>query len=306
MRTVTDRSRPAFTLIELLVVIAIIAVLIGLLLPAVQKVREAAARTTCGNNLKELGVALHNYHSAYGGFPPGEYNPPGTSGVTINWTVLIFPYIEQDNLARQYNMGKNWNDAATNDAGINQHQFKLFICPSAPNGRVGANNRGILDYPAINEITRPNSFATGAGTLYPNGLPASDPTHIGVLGKNVIRRATQVTDGTSNTLILAECAGRNQHWEMGRLSGNLSESGAWANPGGRINVSGYNPTTAAGPGPIAVNGDNSQNVYAFHPNCAGGLFADGSVRYLSSSTKIDVLYALTTRAGGEVVPASAY
>src|SRR5262249_49996454 len=155
------------------------------------------------------------------------------------------------------------------------------------------NSRGVLDYPAINQVHRPNPFATK--------LPPSDSSYIGVLGKNVSRKTTQILDGTAATLLLAEDAGRNQSWEMGKQAGTLPDSGAWANPAGAIVVSGFNPATGNTPGPVAVNGCNSQNVYAFHPGSAGGLFADGSVRFLKSTTSIDVLIALTTRSGQELV-----
>jgi prepilin-type N-terminal cleavage/methylation domain-containing protein len=292
----TRHSRSAFTLIELLVVIAIIAILIGLLLPAVQKVREAAARIQCGNNLKQLGVALHNYHATYGGFPPARLS---NAGGAISFGTLILPYIEQENLFRQYNLSADWTDVS-NDSGINQTQPKLYVCPSAPAAppRTAANKRGILDYPPINQLHRPNPFATY--------LPPGDSTYIGVLGNNVYRRVTDILDGSSNTLALAEDAGRNQVWELGQQTGTLSESGAWANPADAIVVSGFNPATASIPGPIAVNGANDQNVYAFHPGVAGGLFADGSVHWLSSSTSLDLLIALTTRSGGEVLPANSY
>jgi prepilin-type N-terminal cleavage/methylation domain-containing protein len=287
--------RRGFTLIELLVVIAIIAILIGLLLPAVQKVREAAARIKCANNFKQLGLGLHNYHSTHGAFPPAKLIQP--NGAAHNWATLILPYIEQGNLYQQYNLDVDWTNAA-NDSGINQTEIKLFLCPSAPSDRTAANKRGPLDYPATCEIHRPNPFA--------GKLPESDPNWIGVLGKNVSRRVTDIRDGSSNTLMLAEDAGRNQCWEMGKQTGNLGESGAWANPDGHITVSGFNPATASIPGPVAVNGTNSENVYSFHTNVAGGLFGDGSVRFLRSSTSIDVLIALVTRQCGEVVPDGSY
>jgi prepilin-type N-terminal cleavage/methylation domain-containing protein len=292
------RGRAGFTLIELLVVIAIIAVLIGLLLPAVQKVRDAAARTHCANNMKQLGLALHNYYSAYGGFPPGRMTTP--SGGAISWSTLILPYIEENNLYQQYNRKVDWTNAV-NDSGINQTPIKTFMCPAAPPAppRTAANHRGVQDYPAISELHRPNPFAK-------NGLPPSDPTWIGILGNNVSRRLGQITDGLANTLMLAEDAGRNQGWEMGKPGPDLGDAGAWANPGDTIVVSGYNPATGTIPGPVAINGTNSQNVYSFHGPMAGSVFGDGSVRFLKGTTSLDVLIALTTRSCGEVVPEGSY
>src|SRR5713226_2529831 len=128
--------RRGMTLIELLVVIAIIAVLIGLLLPAVQKVREAANRMKCSNNLKQLGLALHNYHAAYGKFPPGSVKGPlAEAGITqpdVNhgWTMFILPYIEQDNLAKRY----HWDKPATGweNQEVRRTQLDIVQCPSAP------------------------------------------------------------------------------------------------------------------------------------------------------------------------------
>jgi prepilin-type N-terminal cleavage/methylation domain-containing protein/prepilin-type processing-associated H-X9-DG protein len=293
--------RRGFTLIELLVVIAIIAVLIGLLLPAVQKVRESAARSQCANNLHQLGTALHNYHSAYGGFPPGKHVP--ANGVSFSWATLILPYIEQDNIYRLYNFTKDWTDAATNDNGVNQYPIKTFMCPSVPEGSrhaavVAAGGRGVQDYPAINQVHTPNPALTS--------VPVADSTYPGVLGLKVSRRVTDIRDGSSNTLILAEDAGRNECWILGAKTGSLPQDGAWANPDGDIVISGLDPATKTIPGSCAVNCTNSQNVYAFHTGGANVLFADGSVYFLKATVNINVLVALMTRSGGEIVPAGSY
>ena len=133
------RRAPGFTLIELLVVIAIIAILIGLLLPAVQKVREAAARMTCGNNLKQIGIALHNYHSSSDMFPPmARYDGSRTGanawqaqGERSNLWISLLPYIEQDNVYKIYNQSVNWSDPA--NAAAVAIPLKVMQCPSAPN-----------------------------------------------------------------------------------------------------------------------------------------------------------------------------
>jgi prepilin-type N-terminal cleavage/methylation domain-containing protein len=298
-RSLGLRPHPGFTLIELLVVIAIIAILIGLLVPAVQKVREAAARMQCTNNLKQLGLGLHNYHDANGGFPPAKQeNPPGSTTRVHSWTPLVLPYIEQDNLYRKYRFDVRWDDAATNDAGVNQAQLKVFICPSAPSNRVGSNKRGIIDYSPANQITRPNPFVTH--------MPPSDPTFIGILGHNIPRRLTDVTDGTSNTILLAEDGGRNQIWQMGNWVASGGSTGAWANPGTEIVVTGFNAATMTFPGPCAVNCSNNNEIYGFHTGIANVVMADGSVHSLRAGTDVNVVIALVTRAIGEVLPPDAF
>jgi prepilin-type N-terminal cleavage/methylation domain-containing protein/prepilin-type processing-associated H-X9-DG protein len=285
-----------FTLIELLVVIAIIAVLIGLLVPAVQKVREAAMRMKCENNLKQLGLGLHHYHDVFLGFPPGHQTHP----TNHSWTPFIFPYIEENNLYHNYSLAVNWDNKINDINGPNQTHLKILYCPSAAGAgqRSGSNNRGITDYSAITQVHRPNPWV--------NPMPPSDPTHLGILGLNISRRLTDVTDGTAYTLILAEDAGRNATWEMGRLISQGGATGAWANPGNEIIIKGFNPATMTTPGPCAVNCTNLGEIYAFHPNGANVLFADGSVHFLKSGLDINIVIALTTRNRGEVVSPNAY
>jgi prepilin-type N-terminal cleavage/methylation domain-containing protein len=296
------RLRRGFTLIELLVVIAIIAVLIGLLLPAVQKVREAANRASCQNNLKQLGVALHHFHAAEGAFPPGKQEtPPGSGQLVHTWTPFILQYIEQEPLYHRYRFDRNWDDAATNDAdpgGVNQNDIKVFLCPSAPSGRKGSRHRGVIDYSPPNQITRPNPFVTD--------MPPSDPTFIGILGHNVRRRLTDVTDGSSNTILLAEDGGRNDVWVLGNRISTGGATGAWANPGTEIVITGFDTATMSLVGPCAVNCDNNNEIYGFHIGQAQLLMGDGSVRPIRAGTNINIVIALATRARGETIDPNSF
>jgi prepilin-type N-terminal cleavage/methylation domain-containing protein/prepilin-type processing-associated H-X9-DG protein len=306
-RMATSRVRPGITLIELLVVIAIIGVLIALLLPAVQRVREAANRVQCANNLRQIGLALHHCHDTHSGFPPGlsEVRVNG-QWIRHGWVPHILPYIEQDNLAKLYRFDRSWNSSINDDPagpGPGRRFVNTFVCPSAPDRSGGVspgNTRKPLDYPAFNQIV--------ASSFLQTPVP-SDVTFVRVLGHNVRRRITDITDGSSNTLVLAECAGRNQLWVMGKFVSANSPGGAWANPGAvNLAVRGYNPAGTAQPpennrpGPCAVNCINYEEVYAFHPGGANTLFADGGVRLLKANLDINVLAQLITRSGGEVLP----
>src|SRR5262249_40195825 len=146
------------------------------------------------------------------------------------------------------------------------------------------NNRAVIDYSPANQITRPNRFV--------NPMPPSDPTFIGILGHNTSRHLTDVKDGTSNTILLAEDAGRNQIWQMGKFKALSGSTGAWANPGTEIAITGFDPQTMTLPGPCAVNCTNNNEIYAFHPGVANVVLADGSVRTLRAGTDINVVIAL--------------
>ncbi len=199
--------RRGFTLIELLVVIAIIAVLIGLLLPAVQKVRAAAYRMSCTNNLKQWAIAAHNYHGTNGRFPPGINNANPDPKVRFNWVVALLPYVEQDAAYKRYNQNPaNW-DTNRNDAATGAHggpnapialTFKTLVCPSdlgMPGDFKDTTQRPPEQWGLI-------SYKACAGTVsYPNGSETRD----GIM--YVAHRGTRiadVADGTSNTLLFGE------------------------------------------------------------------------------------------------------
>src|SRR3954469_15351183 len=158
-------SRKGFTLVELLVVIAIIGVLVALLLPAVQAAREAARRTQCTNNIRQLGLSVHNFHDVNLVFPASQDQWINSKGVTIgcSWHTRILPFIEQQAVYQQYNFDAAWDDTATNakpTTGIICTKIKGFLCPTAPaeNTRPINSGRANTDYAATTEVNRPNTY----------------------------------------------------------------------------------------------------------------------------------------------------
>lgn len=310
MKSHTVRHRSAFTLVELLVVIAIIGILVALLLPAVQAAREAARRTQCSNNLKQLGIGLHNFHDSKKEFPPAHQQIllPNQTQVVHAWTPYVLPYIEQQAIFDMYRFDENWDDP-NNDAvaGPIRKVLSVFICPSSPRHRNQGQNRGCLDYPATTERNWPNPWVSAAMVPY---VQQGDPQFIGLMGQDDIvngqmrpchRRMADVVDGTSNTMLLAECAGRNNYFQMGKKVGTINR-GPWANPGARLQIGGFDPANpSATEGPCAVNCVNDKEIYAFHPGVAMILLADGSVRPIANTTSLDTVLKLLTRSRGEVI-----
>jgi prepilin-type processing-associated H-X9-DG protein len=292
---------------ELLVVLAIIGVLLALLLPAVQKVREAAARLSCANNLKQAGLALHQFESERGAFPPGAVlGPFPQAGITTDslhgcWPFLL-PYLEQPALFHAYRWDADFFDLANQPTVATP--LKVLQCPSAeanrfvvmedPDGAfVNGGQGACIDYGPVQ--------GSGPG-LAMLGLIQPVGNYEGPLPMNRMVRLIDITDGTSSTLLVAEDAGRPQLWRAGRsVPGTFSYGGPWASSANSVLISGASPDGATVPGPCAINGTNDRQPYSFHPGGANFLFADGSVHFLRAGIAIRVLAALATRAGGEAV-----
>jgi prepilin-type N-terminal cleavage/methylation domain-containing protein/prepilin-type processing-associated H-X9-DG protein len=303
-----DLPRSGFTLIELLVVIAILAVLIGLLLPAVQKVREAASRIRCANNLKQLGLALHNFENARGHFPPGAQRTPVEHGVFP----FLLPYLEQPALANQYRWDVPFNDPANQPTAV--AHLRVLQCPSAEPDRLvtevefpltwsGGRKSACADYNGIRWMDV--GLATPPLNLIDN-LGTDQRAYEGVLTRDLMPRLADIPDGSSNTIVLAEAAGRPKLWQMGRLVPGTPTAGAhWPGPG-LLQGRGWAPDRADHLGPCAINCTNQGEVYSFHPGGANVLMADGSAHFLKAAIDIRVFARLVTRAGGEVVSAGDY
>jgi prepilin-type N-terminal cleavage/methylation domain-containing protein/prepilin-type processing-associated H-X9-DG protein len=297
--------RPAFTLIELLVVIAIIAILIGLLLPAVQKVREAAARTKCTNNLKQIGLAMHNYHDVKSYLPAGVYGPTSTGAPTINngvdlgYTVYLLPYVEQSALYSAVDFTQGYN-GANNIANVNPILVPVYQCPSCS---VIEQNGGGVDGKALHymAVMGPRGTNPQTGQAYTGiNLTSSQggASNQGMLYPNSQTQLTDCPDGTSNTLLVGEMSwndsNRFRPWTRGWGGGNTDAAAGTALNidllSGAFNLTPY-------------NGSNNFNDVSFGSQHTGGAnfcFGDGGVHFISSSVDMNTLVSIASRNGSEV------
>jgi prepilin-type N-terminal cleavage/methylation domain-containing protein/prepilin-type processing-associated H-X9-DG protein len=329
MRALRPRSRRiGFTLIELLVVIAIIGILIALLLPAVQKIREAAANMQCRNNLHQIGLALHNYHDANGAFPPGHeahrYNGAGLTNGTAdgayyfsNWGIQLLPYLEQDNLYKLYD-NTVYNNHPKN-AFVVQSVVKVYACPSDINAGqlLDPETAGRLA-PGGNNTFRSSSYRGMSGVNcdgfdqwggYPSEVLANLHNCPGLRGLlhsyddwSGLKTETfaSITDGTSNTLAIGERSTRTRprrgtfwgdSFNLYSLSGAYNQSySLWNDYQACIDVPGV---------------DQARCKYgwgSFHTAGINFVFCDGHVISISPNINMNVFVALATIANGEVIP----
>ena len=330
-------ARPGFTLVELLVVIAIIGILIALLLPAVQAAREAARRSQCTNNLKQLGLGLHNFHDTYNRLPPGcatdypPFAPASPGGWGSSYLVYILPYVEQGPLFSKWQFtgssGYTGNQALTDNLVING-----FICPSSPLPMLASGGPGprfSSHYPgiagAVNGLI-PNYTET---RVHPNGQNCAQNClgGGGVLVANAKTKFADITDGTSNCAMVGEhgdwlydTSGAKVDWRASQPHGWSMGCGAQGTPPnyGSGDNRGFNTTTiryainnkrnggagwADNIGGTGIGGNSGNNtpLNSAHPGGVNMLLVDGSVRFTAETTAIDVVARVCTRDDGQAL-----
>jgi prepilin-type N-terminal cleavage/methylation domain-containing protein/prepilin-type processing-associated H-X9-DG protein len=328
MRLTARRSARGFTLIELLVVIAIIAILIGLLLPAVQKVREAAARAKCTNNLKQLGLAFHAYHDQNNVLPPDRIAPGGF----VTWAVLILPNIEQNSTYAMWNRAKRYIDQPNNSSGMTDptvtndptpHNFTTFLCPTRRDVGIGFSSGepgatpdrpgGVGDYATcvgtLDNDTNPD-MSVSNGMIIIARWSFTDSSNTQVANWSSQTTLTDVTDGTSNTLMIGEKHVRpmsrwGQHEDRSIYNGSNAvnyrrRAGIMASGLKHPIVADENDNTPTGQ---IVNNVDSSNECFGGPHAGACMFAfgDGSVRAVKSSVDIATLTALASRNDGQPI-----
>ncbi|QDU48312.1 DUF1559 domain-containing protein [Gimesia panareensis] len=307
MKALFLKRRQGFTLIELLVVIAIIAILIALLLPAVQQAREAARRSTCKNNLKQIGLALHNYHDTYGTFPPASVRRQGAAQEwetsMISWQGRILAFMDQAPLYNQIDWSIEPGRTGSNTAAM-KNELPAYRCPSDPGdrGKTGQSGYGPTNYVTCTANT--GGYTAGGGTYQNNGRS--------VMFLNSMTKMRDLEDGSSNTMVVSECT-------VGHLYANINAtSGTTCTGTANQKLRGYSwfyaqsmpawsYTTLIGPnsdllecaqstGGSALLGARSKHVGGVHT-----LFCDGRIQFISENINLGTWQNLGHKSDGNII-----
>jgi len=321
-------AKPGFTLVELLVVIAIIGILIALLLPAIQSAREASRRSTCLNQMRQLGIAVHNHLDAHKLFPAGAAYYLKSSGrinnnptqaeidsgnyVRHNWPLALFPFIEEGTITKQYNFKVAWSHA--NNRTIIGTPIPLLQCPSTPHSAAervtSVTSGGVIaaatDYTMLADVS--DVFYKAIGATVPKA-PARKavPDYVDRI------KASRVSDGLSKTFLMHECAGRpfyyvsptkpgpasQNYTHKQDVNGGIALGGAWAQPDNSQSLHGTQQDGLSDPGPCFMNCTNNNEVFSFHPSATCAVLADSSTRTITDDVSATVFAAAVTRSGGE-------
>jgi len=296
-RSLPKKTR-GFTLVELLVVIAIIGILVALLLPAIQAAREAARRTQCANNLKQISLGLNNYHDTYRTFPPGAWNE-ANRGNRLAWTVFILPFIEQQTVYQEFNFEHNTYTGVNLLPGI--ILVPTYHCPSlrlklgsgGTGEQVGGKDPYTTHYYAVMGPQGVNPMVPGGTTRYPesdNTNPHGGYAYGGVLYRNSSIRIADITDGTSNTVMVGEIS-----WDAANCFRTWLRGASGTACAGAKNVE-------FGIKVVPYNGSNNFNDVSFgseHPAGCHFAVADGSVSFVTDNIEMNVLLAIASREGAE-------